>query len=367
MKKLISILLVVCFIFTLASCSKNNPPSQETSPENTVESFVKPEKYASVLLVTINPQFRLYLDEDGKVLAVEAVNEDAESIKDGITFENQSYETVIKNIVTKAKESGFVKEDATVKFSIVESKETNKTQSDILSKAEKTASETADELKIEIKVTSDEIKTNDDTNKTDKETNDKNTDDNQVTSKPTHVHSYTAATCAEPKKCSCGAVDGKSLGHSYKDGVCTRCKAKDPNYKPMTSVVKKQGKWTYDYLYKNELYAVELRTGNSSEKYISVSIGDLLSGLPTDMQNDPNIYKYCKKYNGKYYYLGKGGGDSLKSVNESSNTVTITDNKGNKLVLSRTGENTMKCTSVDKNFTCLPGLPVGAVFTFVAA
>ena len=38
----------------------------------------------------------------------------------------------------------------------------------------------------------------------------------------THTHSYTiAATCTSPKKCSCGATSGSSLGHSYGSATCT--------------------------------------------------------------------------------------------------------------------------------------------------
>ncbi len=45
-----------------------------------------------------------------------------------------------------------------------------------------------------------------------------------------HTHSYSDATCTEPAKCSCGKVNGKALGHSYNNGVCSRCNAQDPNY-----------------------------------------------------------------------------------------------------------------------------------------
>ena len=42
--------------------------------------------------------------------------------------------------------------------------------------------------------------------------------------KEEHIHSYSDATCTEPKKCSCGATTGKALGHKFNlKGVCTRC------------------------------------------------------------------------------------------------------------------------------------------------
>ncbi len=41
------------------------------------------------------------------------------------------------------------------------------------------------------------------------------------TSKPTHTHSYSAATCTQPKKCSCGATNGSALGHTWTPATCT--------------------------------------------------------------------------------------------------------------------------------------------------
>ena len=41
-----------------------------------------------------------------------------------------------------------------------------------------------------------------------------------------HIHSYSAATCTSPKKCSCGKTSGSALGHNYdSSGRCTRCGA----------------------------------------------------------------------------------------------------------------------------------------------
>lgn len=364
-EKLLSLALALCFVLTLVSCGKKG-----TSPNtgDSAESFVKPEQYASVLLITINPQFRLYLDEDGKVLAVEAVNKDAESIKDSITFENQSFETVIETIVTTANKNGFVKADATINFEIVESKETDKDQSAILSKAEKMANDTADELKIGIKVEIGEIKTNSTTSASEVTTSssEATTSNNQSATKPTHTHSFSAATCTEPKKCSCGAVEGKALGHKYKDGVCTRCKAKDPNYKPLTSVLQKKGAWRLQYLQGKQLYSVAVIVCKPGENHASVGIGDPLNTLPSDMQKDPNIKDDCEVYNGEYYYIGMGDGDNLKTVKEDNGTVTLTDSSGNTLVLARTGENTLKCTLASDRFAWMAEIPVGSVFTFVA-
>ena len=107
MKKIIAIILVVTFVFTLSACNNKNTVSDTdtSAPISTSsESFIKPENYASVLLVSINPQFKLYLDENNKVLAVEPVNDDAKSFSDSIDFENKTVEAVVGNIVEKANE-----------------------------------------------------------------------------------------------------------------------------------------------------------------------------------------------------------------------------------------------------------------------
>lgn len=350
MKKILSIALALCLALALVSCGKGGTSS---SSESSTQGFVKPEQYASVLLITINPQFRLYLDENGTVLAVEAVNKDAESIKDSISFENQNFETVIEAIVTEANKSGFVKADATINFEIVESKEADTAKTDILDKAEKKATDIANELKINVNINVSEIKPTNDPSSSETEST-----DNPSSSEPSHTHSFSDATCTEPKKCSCGAVEGSALGHDYKDGVCTRCKAKDPDFKP-TSVLQKQGKWTLQYLNEKKLYSVTIIVCKSGENSASVGIGALLSA---EMPNDPN----CQEFGGEYYYFGMGSGGPIETVTEENDTVTLTDPSGNKLVLTRTGENTLKCTSAPDKFEGIGNIPVGVEFTFVA-
>lgn len=365
MKKILSVFLMLCLVLTLAACSKNDSSLSETDSGNSetdsgtsAEVFVKPEHYTSVLLVTINPQFRLYLDESGKVLAMEAVNKDAESIMDNISFENENYETVIENIVTTANEKGFVKADATINFEIVESQETNNAQADILANAEKTANETAVELKIEVTVNTVEIKPDDTPSPSETES-----DDTPISSEPVHTHSFSPATCTEPAQCECGAIEGAALGHDYKDGVCSRCNAADPDFK-FTSISKKQGKWILKYLNQKDLYSVFLKICNPAEYSAGVGIGVLLSSLPQEMQNDAK--PMCEEFNDTLYYIGMGTGDSLNSVTEKDNTVTLTDSSGNQLILTRTGDNTLRCDSAPDIFAGIEGIPVGAEFTFVA-
>ena len=49
-----------------------------------------------------------------------------------------------------------------------------------------------------------------------------------------HTHAYSQATCVEAPTCSCGAVNGSALGHSFVEGECSRCGKSDPNYTPVS-------------------------------------------------------------------------------------------------------------------------------------
>lgn len=52
-----------------------------------------------------------------------------------------------------------------------------------------------------------------------------------ASSVPVCQHQWGEATCTTPATCNlCNITQGKSLGHSYKSGTCTRCGAKDSSY-----------------------------------------------------------------------------------------------------------------------------------------
>lgn len=237
MKKLLFVLLTLNLIYVLAACggkemNLSTTDNESVSSESMATEFEKPADYASVLLVTINPQFKLYLDENNNVLAVEAVNKDAESMKNDINLENENFETVIQTIVTTANESGFIKEETTINFEVTETKKSNTNTTDILNGAVDVANQTATDLKITVIV-----KTNDkDNNKnTEEQVKEESTNKQPITSsdsnngnepstsnnnEPTHVHSFSSASCTEPKRCSCGVMEGTALGHKWTEATC---------------------------------------------------------------------------------------------------------------------------------------------------
>lgn len=182
-------MLAIAFVLTLSACGKKDTsPDTSTPPQS--EAFTAPENYASVLFVTINPQFKLYLDENNNVLAVEPVNDDAKTFSDEMDFENKSFEAVIETIIEKANEKGFVKKNATVNFEITEQKTETVSKDDILQKAVATAEQKATVLNItitaEAKETADNTTSETDTSISSESTSTSNTDKpSSAASKPT--------------------------------------------------------------------------------------------------------------------------------------------------------------------------------------
>lgn len=215
-KKIFALLLALCLGLSLAACNNTQNPSGEPAADNT-GVFEKPENYSAVLLASINPQIKMYLAENGIVLVIEAVNEDAEQIVDEILTENADYLTVIKAFVSAANSKGFIKDGAKIEFEVVEQKDNKLDAQDILKKASVAAENAAVELNISLEVPDKEA-----------DNSDQPVPDTQTTPPPSdnteqpeaHTHTYSKATCTEAAKCSCGATSGNALGHSWQSATC---------------------------------------------------------------------------------------------------------------------------------------------------
>ena len=391
MKRLLSLLLAISLIFVFAACGTKDTTAQSEADANATNSFIKPENYASVLLVTINPQFRLYLNASGEVLAVEPVNDDAKSIANEVKTVKGNLESVIENIVTATNKGGFVKDTnaATVNFQITEIKDEAVNTDIILNKAKKSADTSFDklditvEVKVEVNITAPEnSSTNEGENNSSTVTSSSTQSANNASSitsstapnesKPAHTHSFAAANCTTPKKCSCGVTQGKALGHSYKDGKCTRCGAKDAN-STYTSLNKKGGSWSVEYVVNGTYYHAVL---DMVGKSIGVGSGDPLSSMEQEAQDDIRKHKdepdYKDSYiifEGKEYWSARGCGTDIKPIVESGNTVTVTSAEEStvKIVFTRTAENTLTVKSVSSDFKAmLEDIPVGTKLTFKA-
>ncbi|MBO5357756.1 MAG: hypothetical protein J6A78_00345 [Clostridia bacterium] len=163
MKKLLAFLLTFTLLFTFAACGGKNTTT-DSKPNKTDNTFSKPEGYVTVVKVTINPEFNLYLDESNKVLAIEALNDDAKKVKEKLRHKENDLDAVIKEVISATYAEGFVKENAFVKVSLAEVKDEKVNTEEILSSTEAAIKQKATELKITVTVeTKEEAVTPEDT------------------------------------------------------------------------------------------------------------------------------------------------------------------------------------------------------------
>ena len=158
MKKIISLIIILALALSLYACGSKTTDSTSTTTAPVTTTSPEPS-YAAMLVVSINPSFRLYLDKDGTVINMESGNTDADAIKDKITYEGKGFEEVIKSIILVAHAEGYLGTDGKVTFNIYEARGIDADM--ILTKAQAVAGSTAAELEVEIEVDS-EDKTVDD-------------------------------------------------------------------------------------------------------------------------------------------------------------------------------------------------------------
>jgi len=99
-KTLLSILLVFALsLGTLIGCA---PVADESDPTDTA---------AAVYTMDVNPGVRIFVDTEGKVITVEATNEDGEAIVKELDFKGVDFEVVTERIIDALTAAGFVKGD----------------------------------------------------------------------------------------------------------------------------------------------------------------------------------------------------------------------------------------------------------------
>lgn len=229
MKKFLSALLALALVLTLAACDNIDTTEEKLSipAEGETEDFVPPADYATVLLVTINPQIRMYLDVQGRVLAVEAVNKDAKQLLKDLPLENTHYTEAMERILTEANDAGYIKSTTVIHVEIDDDKK-NPTidAAEVTEQLQKIVEETAPEQKVQVKV-----KLKDRDGGPDQAATEPPTTEATEPAPTQCSHDYRAATCFRPATCKlCGETQGEALGHDWKAATCTEpriCKTCD--------------------------------------------------------------------------------------------------------------------------------------------
>ena len=136
--------------------SENTVGNQETATEikaqTTVEDVI-PEDYATSVIVTINPQLKLYLDKDNVVIGVEYLNEDAKAAFAKVNFSDVTIEVCIDEMISAAVESEFLADGKDVSIEISEIKDGSIDSEKLCEQVETVVIAAVEENKVEANVT----------------------------------------------------------------------------------------------------------------------------------------------------------------------------------------------------------------------
>ncbi len=378
MKKILMIVLVcVLSLSCLNGCKQDTEKTKKETAQNEETTFVKPKEYETVLTVTINPIFRLYLNSGNEVIAIEPVNKDAKSIVNDIDQKTKKLDEVIKNIVECADENNFLKKDATVDVKIVETTSAQDKQTEILVIVKDTVKDNFVGVNVNTSVDIEDSKKdkNNQLNKeeaSDPKNNIEDKKQNQTAQSNTaeHKHQYAQETCTTPKKCSCGATEGKALGHKWADATCqapktcTVCKETTGNkgahvYEnskckfckhELVPVLKTNHKYTTYNFFEDSANAITLTFTNQGVVTYMFNFYSTSDDEADDINN--NV-----KHDGKTYYWIGGGGNVPYSYTVSKNEIVISQENTITKKLTILSDGTLKATYSDGN-----DFLVGSVF-----
>ena len=79
--------------------------------------------YAYCLHITINPEFKLYLDEQSKILAVDCINQDAENLLSGTDLKGKDLEEAMPVIIQRAVEQDYLTDGKNITIDVEKSQD----------------------------------------------------------------------------------------------------------------------------------------------------------------------------------------------------------------------------------------------------
>jgi len=125
MKRIMLLILGAVMLVCFSACKGKetekttvpNAASAASVPENTGASAQEtlsapPENYTAKITVQINPVFEIYIDAEGKVLAVNFGNADAREVGKNLSFEELTVQQTIQLLLQASNEKGYFSEEA---------------------------------------------------------------------------------------------------------------------------------------------------------------------------------------------------------------------------------------------------------------
>lgn len=386
MKKVLTCLLVTALLLTSLTACGNKAAETEATPQVTTKAeattttttvttttttqaaFEKPAEYVSVVLVSINPQFRLYLDANDTVLAVEPVNSDAKQVAEKMTVKTGTIDTVMDSLITVANNDGFVKHDITVNIELTEVRSEAVNTEAVLETLKTSVESEMQELQVQADIkttvaenavvtttTTETVATKASTTQTERTTT--ATEATTTTVKTTTTTTTTTKPIATTTKLITTATKPTTTTTKPTTTTTTKAPTTVPNY---TSVLLKNGYWEAMYLEQETLQIISM--GLVEELYAGLGLGDPLNKLPEEMREE--VKPDCSVFQGEYYYVGRGDGDGLESVSENGASVTVKDLNGNTLALTRISETELQVVATVPSFAVFESVPKGLVFTY---
>ncbi len=209
-----------------------------------------------------------------------------------------------------------------------------------------------------------------------------------------HTHSFSAATCTEAKKCSCGATEGKALGHKWDEATCkvpktcSFCKKTEGNkvnhivsgttckwckqVVPVSPTLLKNREYIFykliDYPFENEIeFAGTLALYNASVNFTKNQYGGEMRHEGVLSPDYPAEAPPPINYNNKYYFPNTGNACPIqKSISDNRVIVTLADHSEQRKIefelLSNDTLRIVSMTNIPKDDPCFFNFSIGDIF-----
>ncbi len=231
------------------------------------------------------------------------------------------------------------------------------------------------ETGVSSKITTPNTKETDTTGNTPATTKETSTAPNETTTgvsgeanNSAHTHSFSVATCMQPRSCSCGATEGSALGHEFQSLVCIRCDAdQHSDFADLKKYYWKHGREIVNVGVPGKEglapYAVELVLLDFQRSSANVSAGDTWTEYTSSdssyLYPTPNMDVKARVYNGRVYSVTTEAYPRFTyEVQDSLLVVTFAD--GGVITLKKNGSSEL--TVVSCTGTNLSSVSVGTTF-----